>query len=322
MKPIEDVSYTPHAWVNAGTTGAFPLNATRANEIEAGIDDCADAINDILDAADDVDKWAAQADVLTYAGRSIADIPEIQTELTTAGSVAAFLNARALAKDSSYLRVGDYVDITHSSIGGTRRYRIGDFWPYAGAGDSARPGGIVMVPDRTWPNTVQWASKGNNNGNSSQNAPYVCSDNTLHNYEINTILPTFPTAWQNVMQNHRALIETRYSASGNLSAANSWAWNDLGKIWSPSETEVYGQVVWGTANGYSVGYDCQFEIFRKTRNRIKTYDGTNRSDWWLRTPDGSYTTIACFVSSYGAATSGSVTNTNIRPLPCFIVGAN
>ena len=80
MKPIDDVSYTPHAWVNAGTTGAFPLNATRANEIEAGIDDCADAINDILDATDDVDKWAAQADVLTYAGRSIADIPEIQTE--------------------------------------------------------------------------------------------------------------------------------------------------------------------------------------------------------------------------------------------------
>ena len=322
MKPITDVTYTPHQWANAGETGAFPLNATRANEIEAGIDDCADAINDLIDAADDSDKWNAQGIVLAYPGRNIADIPEIQDELTTAGSVAAFLNARALAMDAKYLRVGDYVDITHSSIGGTRRYRIGDFWPYAGAGDSARPGGILMVPDRTWPNTVQWASKGNNNGNSTENCPYVCSDNTLHSYELTTILPTFPTAWQNVMQNHRALIESRYSSSSNLSAANSWAWKDLGKIWSPSETEVYGQVVWGTANGFSVGFDCQFEIFRKTRNRIKTYDGTNRSNWWLRSAAGSGSLYACLVASDGVASYGSVTNTGIRPLPCFFVGAN
>lgn len=322
MNPVDTVSYTKHQWANAGTAGAFPLNAARANEIEDGIGGCAGAINELIASAGDADIRAMQAAGFDYPGRNIADIPEIQDELDHHGSVPAFLNARALTKNSQYLRVKDYVDIVHSNIGGTRRNRIADFWPYAGAGDPAQSNGILMVPDRTWPESVKWASKGNNNGNSSQDAPYICSDNTLHNYELNTILPTFPTAWRNVMQNHRALIEKRYSDSGNLSAANGWIWADLGKIWSPSETEVCGQVVWGTANGYSVGLDCQFEIFRKARDRVKTYEGTNRAHWWLRTPSGSHAAQACSIYPGGYANRISVAVPSVRPLPCFFVGAS
>ena len=319
MIPVDDVSYTKHQWANAGTTGAFPLNATRANEIEAGIGDCADAINDLIDSTESVDELAALLGNEIYTGRNIADIPEIQDELDTAGSVPAFLNARALARNSKFLRIGDYVDITHSSVGGTRRHRIGAFWPYYNVTDSPRPGGIVMVPDRTWPNTVQWNTSNTNQGTSAQNAPYLVSN--LHSVEINTILPTFPTAWQNVMQNHRVLLETRYSASGNLNASNSWAWADVGKIWSPSETEVYGQCVWGTMP-YSVGIDCQFPIFRQKRDHIKTYDGTNRSRWWLRSVSGSSASNVCGVGDGGGPTSTSASDTGVRPLPCFLVGAN
>ena len=139
-------------------------------------------------------------------------------------------------------------------------------------------------------------------------------------YELGTILPTFPVAWQNVMQPHRALLETRYSASGNLNASTNWAWKDLGKIWSPSETEVYGQCVWGTP-GWSIGYDCQFDIFHDTADRIKT-SGGGRVYWWLRSAHGSSASHACVVSGNGLAYDNSVTNTGIRPLPCFLVGAN
>lgn len=315
MNPVEEATYTPHVWANAGTEGAFPLNAARANEIEAGITSAVETVNELITSASEADVRAILAAGYDYPGRNIADIPEIQDELEQYGSVPAFLNARALARNSRYLRIKDYVDITHSSIGGTRRHRIGAFWPYYNAGDTARPGHIVMVPDTAWPNTVQWFAKGTNQGTAAEPAPYIIS--TLHEYELGTILPTFPTAWQNVMQPHRALLETRYSASGNLNASTSWAWKDLGKIWSPSETEVYGQVVWGTANGYSVGFDCQFPIFYQTRDRIK-----GRVHWWLRSASGSSASYACNVDHNGHASHHSVTSTGIRPLPCFLVGAN
>ena len=318
MNPVEEATYTPHVWANAGTEGAFPLNAARANEIEAGITSAVETVNELITSASEADVRAIIAAGHKYPGRNIADIPEIQSELDQYGSVPAFLNARALARDARYLRVKDYVDITHSSIGGTRRHRIGHFWPYYNAGDTSRPGHILMVPDEAWPNTVQWFAKGNNQGTAAEPAPYIIS--TLHEYELGTILPTFPVAWQNVMQPHRALLETRYSASGNLNASTNWAWKDLGKIWSPSETEVYGQCVWGTP-GWSIGYDCQFDIFHDTADRIKT-SGGGRVYWWLRSAHGSSASHACVVSGNGLAYDNSVTNTGIRPLPCFLVGAN
>ena len=34
-----------------------------------------------------------------------------------------------------------------------------------------------------------------------------------------------------------------YSAGGAVSADTNWAWNNMGKLWLPTEVEVFGHIV-------------------------------------------------------------------------------
>ena len=89
----------------------------------------------------------------------------------------------------------------------------------------------------------------------------------------------------------------------------------MGKIWSPSEMEVYGCPVWGS-KGYSVGFDSQFPIFTDTASRI----AGPRVVWWLRSVMGGSASYACYVSSHGAASTLAPAVDWVRPLPCFLLG--
>ena len=79
--------------------------------------------------------------------------------------------------------------------------------------------------------------------------------------------------------------------------------------------EVYGCPVWGTP-GYSVGFDCQFDLFRDTAHRL---NGT-RYYWWLRSVSGGSSAYVCYVNSYGYATCYDATNDWIRPRVGFLLG--
>ena len=209
-----------------------------------------------------------------YAGRDISTITALASEIASAGSTPAFLNARAKAGNFNGLRIGDWTDIVLSS-GVTMRYQIAAFDHYYNCADAAMGHHIVMVPTSTPAVTgdyaingsyIYWNTTNTNNGTADESNPYLASN--LHAWETGVFLPLMPTAWQNVMRNHRSLVETRYSASGALTDSTSWKWADLGKIWSPSEMEVYGCPIWGT-KGYGQGMDSQFPKFRETKNRIK-----------------------------------------------------
>jgi len=245
-------------------------------------------------------------------GRSITAIPEIATERASYSSVAAFLKARADARNYAGLSVGDYVDITVSSS--TLRYRIAGFDHYYNCGDTAHKGGITMIPDGGWPTNVQWNTTNNNNGTAEQEHPYLASH--AYDYLINTLLPLFPTDWKNVMQDQRRWLEKRYAAGQTLTASTGAAWTSIGKLWLPSEMEVYGTVVWGTP-GYTVGIDRKFPLFDTC------YANTlSRTYRWLRAVHGSNSTYVCIVHGYGIAGYGDASYTSVQLWPCFTVGSD
>lgn len=245
-------------------------------------------------------------------GRSITAIPEIATERASYSSVPAFLKARADAHNFSGLSVGDYVDIAVGSS--TLRYRIAGFDHYYNCGDIAHKGGITMIPDGGWPTNVQWNTTNNNNGTADQEHPYLASN--AYDYLINTLLPQYPTDWKNVMQTQRRMLEKRYAAGQTLITSTGWGWTSIGKLWLPSEMEVYGTVVWGTP-GYSVGIDRKFPLFDSCY--ANTLSRTNR---WLRTVHGSHSTNVCNVSNIGYASYNYASNTNLQLWPCFTVGSD
>ena len=111
------------------------------------------------------------------------------------------------------------------------------------------------------------------------------------------------------------MLEERYSASGALTDSNNWSWQDIGKIWSLSEMEVYGCPVWGTPC-YSVGFDCQFDLFKDTAHRLNG----SRCGWWLRSVGGGSSAGVCYVHLSGAATCGGAAADWVRPRVGFLLG--
>ena len=260
-----------------------------------------------------------------YAGRNIANIPELASEISSAGSVIAFLHARASAGNFANLRPGDYFECAVTGYG-TKRFDIFGFNPFKSVGDSGSGMGNhigfiahqpVAIPSTseyvTNGSYLMWNTTNTNQGTEEEPAPYLCSN--LHAWEINEFLPALPSALQSVLINRRDLVETRYSASGNLTASTGWKWADLGKVWSPSEMELYGCNVWGTP-GYSQGIGQQMQLFRECKDRLRG----GRVNWWLRVVSGSSASNACYVSSRGLAYNSSATDTWVRPLPCFLLG--
>ena len=73
--------------------------------------------------------------------------------------------------------------------------------------------------------------------------------------------------------------------------------------------------MWGT-KGYSVGFDCQWDLFRDTAHRVNG----NRCAWWLRSVMGVSASDVCYVNGYGNADCISATLVWVRPRPGFLVG--
>ena len=250
-----------------------------------------------------------------YLGRNIT---ESCADAITAGSYAnvyEFLKACVTNGDYSLLDIGDYVPITVGS--NTYNYRIAAFDYDKGTGATeVTTGSLFMVPDKVFPDTVQWNTSNNNNGNSTSAHPYIVSN--LHNYEINTLLPTFPSEVRAVMKERVARLEKRYTSGSTLTESNGDDWVNMGRLWSLSEIEVYGMIVWGSKNAALA--DTQLPLFRTLRNRVlKTPDGT-RSPWWLRCANSGYSTGACYVHTTGGATHYNTSYTSVRPATCFLIG--
>lgn len=261
----------------------------------------------------------------TYSGVSIAD--KFANEIGST-HIATWLQSRVKAGNFSGLNIMDYVDIDCDGI--NMRYRIAAIDPYFGGGDQQKGHNIVMVPDRVWTLTaekdgdyaintsyVYWNEELNNNGTSTDKHPYTASN--LHKWEIEKMLPRFPQEWQDAMLSNRVLLEERYSSSSKLNDSTDWSWADLGKIWSLSETELFGQCVWGT-NGYSVGTDCRLPIFENCRGRLGRSGSVIRADFWLRTVKSGSPNNVCNFSSRGYVSYVGSNNTTMRPLPCFMIG--
>lgn len=262
-------------------------------------------------------EYDAQLVLGIYEGRDLNEV--FADEISGYTSDAEWFNARINAGDFTGIRIFDYFDITLTDSK-VFRYRVAAIDPYLHCMDTEiTKHHIIMVPDQVWPDSVVWNTTNTNQGTASEKHPYLASN--LHRWEVNTFYALLPTKWKNVLATHRMLLEERYSTAGAQSNATSWSWTDVGKVFSLSETEVYGQIVWGTNNGYSVGTDCHFAtFFQNTKQRIRRNHADQRYGWWLRSAAGSSSANACIVNIEGTATYLTASHAGVRALPCFRVG--
>ena len=261
-----------------------------------------------------------------YPGQSLATL--LAGEVSGSATIYDALHKRVQAANFSGMRVGDYIDVplvSASNVAAQQsvRFLLAHFDPYYQCGDSAKGHHIAFIASAPVAvaktvtgvandSYLMWNTANTNQGTADVKNPYLNSNLKAWEKLFEACLPEGLTKY---LLTQRVLLEERYSASGALSDSNSWSWQDIGKVWSPSEMEVYGCPVWGT-KGYSVGFDCQFDLFRDTAHRL---NGT-RYAWWLRSVMGGSSSSVCCVSSYGDATYRSAANAWVRPRPGFLVG--
>lgn len=159
---------------------------------------------------------------------------------------------------------------------------------------------------------LTWNKTNTNQGTADVKNPYLCSQLKDWEKAFEACLPEDLTKY---ILTQRVLLEERYSVSGALTDSNDWSWQDIGKVWSLSEVEVYGFPVWGT-RGYSVGFDCQFDLFRDTAHRLNG----SRCGWWLRSVSGGSSAGVCFVHDSGRAYYCAATYGFVRPRVGFLLG--
>ena len=260
-----------------------------------------------------------------YGGQSIATL--LAGEIGS-GTVYDALHKRIVANNFAGLRVGDYLDVPLVSASGVAgqqsvRFIIAHIDPYLWCDDRSKGHHIAFVASApiavsssyagvTNSSFLPWNKTNTNQGTADIKNPYLCSQLKGWETAFEACLPESLTKY---LLTQRVLLEERYSASGALNDSNSWSWQDIGKVFSLSEMEVYGCPVWGT-KGYSVGFDCQWDLFRDTAHRVNG----NRYNWWLRSVMGGSSSDVCCVNDNGYAIYSSATGVWVRPRPGFLVG--
>ena len=303
------VGYSKQTWKD----GETKITADRMGHVEDGVYNC-----------------SAMADTLGIAvggkhgGRNLATV--LADEIGS-GTVFAALHSRAANANWKGLLVNDYMDVATSAgtvtSQSTTRFRIAHFDPYYQCGDTAKGHHIAFVADTSVAvsssysgvkngSFLPWNATNTNQGTADDKHPYTCSQ--LKGWET-AFASCLPSGLTQHLLTQRVLLEERYSASGALTNSNSWSWCDIGKVWSLSETEVYGQRVWGT-EGFSVGFDCQFDIFKDTAHRLNG----SRYGWWLRSAQSGSSSGVCCVYYTGRAGCYDATFAWVRPRPGFLLG--
>jgi len=234
-------------------------------------------------------------------------------EIAEHTDVWAWVKARAQAGNFTGLHVGDYVQFTVGSD--TVQAQIAGMDTYYRTGDSTQIGHhIDFISRDCLTETYQWNTTNINNGDETNAAPWMVS---ALKAILDGLVTSLPVGLQSVVVTKQAFIETRYTSGSTLADSTSRAWNDMGKLWVPSEFEVFGTIVWGT-RGYSQNGGVQYPIFGSSwKNRIKG-SGHNgeRTGWWLSSVYSGNSTNCCCINTDGRPHYNSASTARGVPL-CF-----
>lgn len=235
----------------------------------------------------------------------------------------AALQGRIKQGDFSGIHIGDYKTITLT--GGEKVImEVAGIDQYYNCGDSAIGHHIDFISRDCLAGAKVFNTNGKNNGTEAEPNPWRASKLfTALNDESTGVYSELPADLKPFIIDKRALLERRYASSGELNDSTGWDWNYMGKLWIPTEREVWGSAVWGdqswTGGG---GCNIQYPIFIGGAKHIIKGEGNGgyRVPWWLATAQRDSSTYVCHVHNHGHANTNAASNSGIRAPLCFRIG--
>ena len=234
------------------------------------------------------------------------------------------LATRVKAGNFEGIHISDYKTITLTT-GEVVIMEVAGIDTYYKCGDSTIGHHIDFISRDCLRGARVFNSTDTNNGTEAEPNPWRASELfAALNNTTDGVITTLPSDLQNVIIEKRALLETRYSASGALTEPTGWAWNNSGKLWLPTEAEVWGRSVWSSAtwgNGGG-GQNIQYPIFMGGAKHIIKGDGNGggRCAWWESSVRTGSSTYVCSVGHGGVAGGHVASDATVRVPLCFRIG--
>jgi len=257
------------------------------------------------------------------------------TEITAAGGNPwAWIKSRITNGDFTGIHVGDYIPFTCTNQAATqlqaRIIGINTYKNYC----STAVGNHIDFWAGLWPTKKPINPANYNNGTSISDHPWLASDAYLYANSLSGQVPStaaanptlaakdytsdgiyyyMPTALKNVIVEKRLMLPRRYTAGSLLTDDNNWGWASCGKVWFPTEVEVYGAPMWSGKSGYSNGGSVQYPFFANSMNRL----AFGRALWWLLSAYAGNSSYWCCIADYGPANLNAASATNVAAPVCF-----
>jgi hypothetical protein len=307
---------------------------------------------DIIDAkmkenADNVSTLATEVDELDNGLNSLfryyegVDLTQkFASEIANYSDEWAWIKARIQAGNFKGIYVCDYIPITCSN-GYVLNAQVAGINTYKGYGDQQVGNHIDFICKELWNNRHVMNKVDYNNGNANSPNPFLVSDlnywlnsmsgnvpnsasdpsvTTEVDYTTSGVLYYLPDKLKNQIITKRILLPSRYTEGKVLTNDNSWAWQSIGKLWIPSEVEVYGTAVFGNTGCGASGF-VQYPLFACNMNRVKLRCASKDRDyWWLLSAGAGNSTNFARVSTYGNCGVTSATATWFAAPVCFRIG--
>ena len=246
------------------------------------------------------ESWSAHNRI--FEGRDLTVI--FASEIANYTDEWAWIQARLNNHNITGLRVGDFIPINVAANGGidaeTHKSEIAGINPYRRTGNSGHEVGyhIDWITRDCYSGTVQFNTTNINNGNATNNNPFLASN--LKSWLDGTLYPLLETKVKNVIKTKRILAPSRYQSGATLTDDNSYGWQNFDKLWVPLEGEIFDSLVWST-KGFGNGQAVQYPIFANSyEHRIKgAGPGGARAYWWTASALSGHSTSVVTVHAYG-----------------------
>lgn len=134
-------------------------------------------------------------------------------------------------------------------------------------------------------------------------------------YTAGGVFYYLPDKLKAVIIEKRVMLPKRFSTSAIQTSDTGWGWADMGKLWLPSEIEVYGTSTFG-GTGYSTGGFVQYPFFAGKMTRVKKRNGS-RASWWILNPYYNNATYWCYIASQGRPGFDAYTTANSPSVAVF-----
>ena len=237
----------------------------------------------------------------------------------------AALQARIQAGNFKGIRIGDFKTITLTT-GEKVVMEVAGIDQYHRCGNFEIGHHIDFISRDCLAGTKVFNDTNTNNGTAAEPNPWRASKlfQTL-NAETSGVFATLPGDLKACIIDKRALLELRYSAAGALESSTGWEWHYMGKLWVPTEVEVFGNTFWSDGDaGWTGGGGCnlQYPIFYGGAKHIikGAGNGGGRCTWWEATASRQSSTHVCYAYYFGDAGNYAATDPNIYAPLCFRIG--